>query len=53
MGNAVLKIYNSINWVARKLNNKLLVPQISKNLISISQLPKDNVVMIEFFDKFF
>ncbi|KAH9745735.1 retrovirus-related pol polyprotein from transposon RE2 [Citrus sinensis] len=34
------------------MHNILLVPQITKNLISISQLTKDNNVAVEFTDKF-
>ncbi|KAH9723193.1 retrovirus-related pol polyprotein from transposon RE1 [Citrus sinensis] len=51
VGNAVLRMHNSSAHHTLKLNNMLLVPQISKNLISISQLTKDNNIVIEFTDK--
>ena len=53
IGHAVLKLKNSITSPTIKLNNILLVPQITKNLISISQLTKDNNVVVEFTDKFY
>ena len=51
VGNDVLRMHNSSESITLKLNNMLLVPQISKNLISISQLTKDNNIVIEFTDK--
>ncbi|KAH9698856.1 retrovirus-related pol polyprotein from transposon RE1 [Citrus sinensis] len=51
VGNAVLRMHNSSAHNTLKLNNMLLVPQISKNLISISQLTKDNNIVIEFTGK--
>lgn len=52
IGHVVLKLKNSITSPTITLNNILLVPQITKNLISISQLTKDNNVVVEFIDKF-
>ncbi|KAL9454556.1 hypothetical protein AB3S75_010036 [Citrus x aurantiifolia] len=49
--NIVLRMHNSSAYNTLKLNNMLLVPEISKNLISISQLTKDNNIVIEFTDK--
>ena len=52
IGNAALKSHNSNNaFLTLKLNDILLVPQITKNLISISRLTKDNDVVIEFTNK--
>ena len=51
-GSAVLRIQSSINHSDLKLNNILLVPKITKNLISISKLTRDNDVVIEFTNDF-
>ena len=55
LGSAVLKMHetkdNTLSTL--KLNDMLLVPQITKNLISISRLTKDNNIVIEFTDKFY
>ncbi|KAL9431979.1 hypothetical protein AB3S75_027064 [Citrus x aurantiifolia] len=49
IGSAALKPHNSNNVsLTLKLNDILLVPRITKNLISISKLTKDNDVVIEF-----
>ena len=49
IGSAALKSHNSNNAsLTLKLNDVLLVPKITKNLISISKLTKDNDVVIEF-----
>ena len=55
LGHAFLRLhdYNTNASSTLKLNNILLVPQITKNLISISQLTKDNNVTVEFTDKFY
>ena len=46
-------MHDSLNSTTTlKLNNILLVPQITKNLISISQLIKDNDIVVEFTNKF-
>ena len=54
LGSVVLKMYetkdNTLSTL--KLNDMLLVPQITKNLISISRLTKDNNIVIKFTDKF-
>ncbi|KAH9782940.1 retrovirus-related pol polyprotein from transposon RE2 [Citrus sinensis] len=53
IGSAALKSHNSNNAsLTFKLNDILLVPQITKNLISISKLTKDNDVVIEFTNNF-
>lgn len=52
VGHVVFKLKNLITSPTIKLNNILLVPQITKNLISISQLTKDNNVVVEFTNKF-
>ena len=53
IGSAALKSYNSNNAsLTIKLDDILLMPQITKNLISISKLTKDNDVVIEFTDNF-
>ncbi|KAH9800558.1 hypothetical protein KPL71_000705 [Citrus sinensis] len=51
VGNVVFRMHNSSAHNTLELNNMLLVPQIYKNLISISQLTKDNNIVIEFTDK--
>lgn len=51
IGKAVLRLHNCTDSTVIKLNNILLVPQITKNLISISQLTKDNNITVEFADK--
>ncbi|KAH9699463.1 retrovirus-related pol polyprotein from transposon RE1 [Citrus sinensis] len=51
IGKAVLRLHNCTDSTVIKLNNILLVPQITKNLISISQLTKDNNITVEFTDK--
>ena len=49
VGSAALKSHNFNNAsLTLKLNDILLAPQITKNLISISKLTKDNDVVIEF-----
>ncbi|KAL9443488.1 hypothetical protein AB3S75_016782 [Citrus x aurantiifolia] len=51
VGSAALKSHNSHNTsLTLKLKDILLVPQITKNLISISKLTNDNDVVIEFTD---
>ncbi|KAH9668130.1 retrovirus-related pol polyprotein from transposon RE1 [Citrus sinensis] len=52
LGSAVLRMPDVLNYSDLKLNNILLVPKITKNLISISQLTKDNDVVVEFTDSF-
>ena len=54
LGHATLKMLdcNTKASFILNLNNILLVPQITKNLISISQLTKDNNLVVEFTDKF-
>ena len=52
IGSAVLRMPDALNYSDLKLNNILLVPKITKNLISISQLTKDNNVVVEFTDSF-
>ena len=54
IGITALKLYNSNDNTSYtfKLNDILLVPQVTKNLISISNLTKDNDVVIEFTDNF-
>ncbi|KAH9663756.1 retrovirus-related pol polyprotein from transposon RE1 [Citrus sinensis] len=51
-GCAVLRMQSSVNKFELKLNNILLVPKITKNLISISKLTRDNDVVIEFTNDF-
>ncbi|KAH9677219.1 retrovirus-related pol polyprotein from transposon RE2 [Citrus sinensis] len=51
-GSAVLRMKSSINHVDLKLNNILLVPKITKNLISVSKLTRDNNVVVEFTNDF-
>ncbi|KAH9646466.1 retrovirus-related pol polyprotein from transposon RE2 [Citrus sinensis] len=51
-GSAVLRMKSSINHVDLKLNNILLVPKITKNLICISKLTRDNDVVVEFTNDF-
>ncbi|KAH9762149.1 retrovirus-related pol polyprotein from transposon RE2 [Citrus sinensis] len=51
VGNVVLRMHNSSAHNTLELNNMLFVLQIYKNLISISQLTKDNTIVIEFTDK--
>ncbi|KAH9682999.1 retrovirus-related pol polyprotein from transposon RE1 [Citrus sinensis] len=53
LGHATLKMLDGNTNAPFTLNltNILLVPQITKNLISISQLTKDNNVIVEFTDK--
>ena len=51
IGKVVPRMHNCTDSIVLKLNNILLVPQITKNLISISQLTKDNNVIVEFTDK--
>ena len=53
IGKAILRMHNCTDSTVIKLNNILLVPQITKNLISISQLTKDNNIIVEFTDKLF
>ena len=48
----VLRMLDALNYSDLKLNNILLVPKITKNLISISKLTKDNNVVVEFTDSF-
>ena len=49
VGSAALKSHNPHNtFLILKLNDILLVPQITKNLISISKPTNDNDVVIEF-----
>lgn len=47
--------HSSINTTARSLdlNNVLHVPQISKNLVSIHQLTRNNIVFFEFHPDYF
>ncbi|KAH9779181.1 retrovirus-related pol polyprotein from transposon RE2 [Citrus sinensis] len=52
-GSAVLRMQSSINHFDLKLNNILLVPKITKNLISISKLTRDNDVVVEFTNDFY
>ncbi|KAH9688627.1 retrovirus-related pol polyprotein from transposon RE1 [Citrus sinensis] len=52
IGSTILRMHNALNYFELKLNNILLVPKITKNLISISKLTKDNDVVIEFTDNF-
>ncbi|KAH9763606.1 retrovirus-related pol polyprotein from transposon RE1 [Citrus sinensis] len=51
-GCAVLRMQRSVNDFELKLNNIILVPKITKNLISISKLTRDNDVVIEFTNDF-
>lgn len=51
IGHAMLKMNNSNTSPILKLNNLLLVPKITKILISISQMTKDKNVVVEFTDK--
>ncbi|KAH9801545.1 retrovirus-related pol polyprotein from transposon RE1 [Citrus sinensis] len=51
-GCAVLRMQSSVNDFELKLNNIILVPKITKNLISISKLTRDNDVVIEFTNDF-
>ena len=53
IGYTVLKLKNSITFPTFKLNNILFIPQITKNLINISQLTKDNNIIVEFTNKFY
>ena len=54
LGSVVLKMHKNRDDALStlKLNDMLLVPQITKNLISISRLTKDNNIVVEFTDKF-
>ena len=52
IGHAMLKIHILNTSPILKLNNILLVPQITKTLIGISQLTKDNNVVVELTNKF-
>ncbi|KAH9664249.1 Integrase catalytic domain-containing protein [Citrus sinensis] len=52
IGSVVLRMLDALNYSDLKLNNILLVPKITKNLISISQLTKDNNIVVEFTNSF-
>ena len=52
ISSVVLRMQNTFNHFELKLNNILLVPKITKNLISISKLTSDNDVVVEFTDNF-
>ena len=52
IGSTVLRMKNTCNHFELKLNNILLVPKVTKNLISISKLTNDNDVVVEFIDNF-
>lgn len=53
IGSVVLRMQNSLNSIKLNLNNILLIPKIAKNLINISQLTKDNNIVVEFSNKFY
>ncbi|KAH9750213.1 retrovirus-related pol polyprotein from transposon RE1 [Citrus sinensis] len=52
-GYAVLRMQSSVNKFELKLDNILLVPKITKNMISISKLTRDNDVVVEFTNDFY
>ena len=51
-GCAALRMQSSVNNFELKLNNILFMPKITKYMISISKLTRDNDVVIEFTDDF-